>query len=287
MTAAKFPRGLNATSKASRSGLTSQPTPSTYSLRIEYAPDSSGDLPISDRDLVPNWSREFAVSGNTTLEQLSEVILDILDWDSLHLYEFRIRNHVYAHMVFLSEDDLFVDAQNPCVSCDIPIRLLGLAASDTFAYIFDYGDYHTFRITVLDVRSADMQSTPTLLAHTGRNIIQYPGTLPKAAARAFENRLPSVKRPELRQLIPNENRTLDILQSLTGDRGLKRDRQARKGKFIIGDDPVLAGLDHADALIAIAIGLPNAALCRRFLIDPRRAAVLRELVVGKYAKLFE
>ena len=92
---------------------------------------------------------------------------------------------------------------------------------------------------------------------------------------------------ELRQLIPNENRTLDILQSLTGDRGLKRDRQARKGKFIIGDDPVLAGLDHADALIAIAIGLPNAALCRRFLIDPRRAAVLRELVVGKYAKLFE
>ena len=92
---------------------------------------------------------------------------------------------------------------------------------------------------------------------------------------------------ELRQLIPNENRTLDILQSLTGDGGLKRDRQARKGEFIIGDDPVLGGLDHADALISIAIGLPNAALCRRFLIDPRRAAVLRELVVGKYARLFE
>jgi len=92
---------------------------------------------------------------------------------------------------------------------------------------------------------------------------------------------------ELRQLIPNENRTLDILQSLTGDRSLKRDRKARKGEFIIGDDPVLAGLDHADALISIAIGLPNAALCRRFLIDPRRAAVLRELVVGRYARLFE
>ena len=92
---------------------------------------------------------------------------------------------------------------------------------------------------------------------------------------------------ELRQLIPNENRTLDILQSLTGDLGLKRDRQARKDKFIIGDEPVLAGLDHVDALISIAIGLPNAALCKRFLIDPRRATVLRELVVGRYAKLFE
>lgn len=92
---------------------------------------------------------------------------------------------------------------------------------------------------------------------------------------------------DIRQLIPNENRTLDILQSLTGDLGLKRDRQARKDKFIVGDEPVLAGLDHSDALISIAIGLPNAALCKRFLIDPRRAAVLRELVVGRYAKLFE
>lgn len=195
--AAKFPSPLDATSKAIRDGPTSQPTLSTYSLRIEYARNASGDIPISERDLLPNWSREFTVSGKTTLEQLSEVILNILDWDSLHLYEFRIDNKVYAHMVFLSEDDLFVDAENPCVSCDIPIRLLGLAASDTFAYIFDYGDYHVFRITVLDVRSAaGPQSTPKLLSHTGKNIIQYPGMLRKADARAFEKWIPSVKRAE-------------------------------------------------------------------------------------------
>ena len=78
-------------------------------------------------------SRDFGVSGKTTLEQLSEVILNILDWDSLHLYEFRIDNTVYAQMVFPSKGDLFVEAENPCVSCDIPIRLRGLAASDTFA----------------------------------------------------------------------------------------------------------------------------------------------------------
>src|SRR6266704_5594074 len=103
----------------------------------------------------------------------------------------------YAHMVFLSEDDLFVEAQNPCVSCDVPIRLLGLAGFDTFAYIFDYGDYHVFRIAVLDVRpAAGPQSTPKLLSYTGTNIIQYPGTLRKADARAFEKRIPSVKRPE-------------------------------------------------------------------------------------------
>ncbi len=169
----------------------------TYSLRIEYVRDAFADLPINEWDLLPNWSRDFRVSGKTTLEQLSEVILNILDWDSLHLYEFRIDNKVYAQMVFPSEDDLFVEAENPCVSCDVPIRLLGLAASDTFAYIFDYGDYRVFRITVLEVRSAvRLQSTPKLVSHTGENIIQYPGTLRQADARAFQKRIPSVRRPE-------------------------------------------------------------------------------------------
>jgi DNA polymerase-1 len=91
----------------------------------------------------------------------------------------------------------------------------------------------------------------------------------------------------LRQLIPDENRSLDILQSLTADRVLKRDRRLRQGKFIIGDESVLAGLNHAEVVISIAIGLPNASLCKRLLIDPRRAAILRELIVGKYPKLFE
>lgn len=92
---------------------------------------------------------------------------------------------------------------------------------------------------------------------------------------------------EIRQHIPDENRTLDILHSLTGDPRLARDRQARKGNFVIGDEPALAGLDHTDALISIAIGLPNAALCKRFLINPRRAVAVRELTVARYPKLFD
>jgi DNA polymerase I-like protein with 3'-5' exonuclease and polymerase domains len=91
---------------------------------------------------------------------------------------------------------------------------------------------------------------------------------------------------ELRQFIPNEDRSLDILESLTGDRALKKDLR-QKGKFIIGGEPMLAGLDHADVLISIAIGLSNAALCKRFLIDVRRASILREFVVRRYTKLFE
>ncbi len=196
-TANQAPGSQDAPAKTPRKTGTSQPTLSLYSLRIEYAADANGDLPISQRDLLPNWSREFTVSGKNTLEQLSEIILDILKWDSNRLYEFRIHNRIHAHMVFLDEDDLFVDAQDPCVSCDIPIRYLGLVASDIFTFVFDYGDYHTFRITVVDAHSsAGMQLPPTLLSHNGNNIIQYPGTLSIADAQAFKDRIPTVKQPE-------------------------------------------------------------------------------------------
>ncbi|MFH0996186.1 MAG: transposase [Pseudomonadota bacterium] len=124
----------------------------TYTLRLQYAPETACHLPVKDEDLLPNWSREFTVSGKHTLEQLSEIILDLLDWDNCHLYEFRIAERLYVHMVFLEEDDLFVDSKNSCVSCDIPIRLLGLSVSDVFVYMFDFGDCHIFQITVIDIQ---------------------------------------------------------------------------------------------------------------------------------------
>src|SRR5262245_43675700 len=83
--------------------------PSVYWLRLEYVLDAFADLPIGQLGCLPNWFREFTVSGKVTLEQLSEIILGILGWDHLHLYEFRIHDRVYAQLVFFSEDDLFVE----------------------------------------------------------------------------------------------------------------------------------------------------------------------------------
>jgi len=174
-----------------------RPVPSVYTLRLEYAPEVAGDLPIKEEDILVSWSREFTVSGKNTLEQLSETILTILGWDRDHLFEFRIADRVYVQMVSPGEDDLFVDSPNPCVSCDIPIRLVGLSVADIFAYIFDFGDYHTFRITVLDIQSApDAPFVPALLSYRGKNIIQYRGTMKRDAAREFEARPPAVEAPD-------------------------------------------------------------------------------------------
>lgn len=91
---------------------------------------------------------------------------------------------------------------------------------------------------------------------------------------------------DIRQHIPDESRALDILQQLTGDRALEKDRQAGKNEFIGGEQPSLVGLCHTDVLISLSIGASNAALCKRFLIDARKASVLREGVTDRYPRLF-
>jgi len=91
---------------------------------------------------------------------------------------------------------------------------------------------------------------------------------------------------DIRQRIPDESRALDILQQLTGDRALEKDRQAGKNEFIGGEQSSLVGLRHTDVLVLLAIGASNAALCKRFLIDARKASDLREEVTGRYPRLF-
>ena len=106
---------------------------STYTLRIERTicptiqinVSSAADrrsylvptnLTIKEADIQPNWSRDFTILGRHTLEQLNDTILHILGWDRDHLYEFHIADRVYAHLIFLEENDLFVEAEKPCVS---------------------------------------------------------------------------------------------------------------------------------------------------------------------------
>ena len=91
---------------------------------------------------------------------------------------------------------------------------------------------------------------------------------------------------DIRQRFPNVNLAVDILQQLTGDRVLEKDRQGGKYEFIGGDQPSLIGLSHTDVLISLAIGVTDAALCKKFLINARRASILRDDVTSRYSMLF-
>jgi DNA polymerase-1 len=86
----------------------------------------------------------------------------------------------------------------------------------------------------------------------------------------------------------DSNRSLDILQRITGDEVFKRDcrgglgRHCSSGKNATGRD-----LDQKDLLLSVAIGLSDAVLSRRFLIDRITAAGIQQALKAKYVKVFK
>jgi DNA polymerase-1 len=79
--------------------------------------------------------------------------------------------------------------------------------------------------------------------------------------------------------------TLDILQQATRDPTLKRDREKEVWPFL-GNEPPVEGADPRDMLISLAIGVSDAVLCRRFLIDPMMVANVRRAAETRYGRLF-
>src|SRR5215469_15760798 len=139
-------------------------------LRIQYR----GECPRDPEFILANWYRDFEIEDKTTLEQLATVILEILDWSEDHLYEFNIKHSHYVN--FGTDEDYVVDAKEPCISCAIPMHLIDLKRGDPFEFILDFGELHTFRLTVVaiyPVRST-LSSVPRVLSCQGKNILQYP-----------------------------------------------------------------------------------------------------------------
>jgi hypothetical protein len=99
----------------------------------------------------------------------------------------------------------------------------------------------------------------------------------------FENDL--IKAPAIRRRLPQRKRALDMLQAVTGDRALEADRKTGRAAFIGAIDPS-PEVDHSDLLLSTAIDLSNAALCRRFLVQPLTVASLRGALRSRYGTLF-
>jgi DNA polymerase I-like protein with 3'-5' exonuclease and polymerase domains len=90
----------------------------------------------------------------------------------------------------------------------------------------------------------------------------------------------------IRERMDDTNRSLDILQLVTGDKVLRRDRRCGDPCFV-GSDVATRDLDQRDVLLCVASGLSDAALSRRFLIDRPTVAGIRRTLEAKYAELFK
>jgi DNA polymerase-1 len=92
----------------------------------------------------------------------------------------------------------------------------------------------------------------------------------------------------LSQDYPTPKRALQRLQEITADEVLRTElTRCARSVFRCTQEPLLDGLDHADVLLSIAIGLPDAAVCRRFLLSPEKAMRIRTNLLVRYPVLFE
>ena len=82
------------------------------------------------------------------------------------------------------------------MSCDIPVKLVGLAQGDWFTYLFDFDNCHTFRLTALAIEPrAAGQQLPVLLGHRGNDLIQYPHCQQDRILRSTQSKAPFVGLP--------------------------------------------------------------------------------------------
>jgi DNA polymerase I-like protein with 3'-5' exonuclease and polymerase domains len=101
-------------------------------------------------------------------------------------------------------------------------------------------------------------------------------------------RVNAVKGALLSQDYSNAKQALRRLQEITKDEALRTDlSHCNRSDFRCAGEPLLESMEHGDVLLSIAIGLPNAAVCRRFLISPERAIRIRANLQLRYPALFE
>ena len=86
----------------------------------------------------------------------------------------------------------------------------------------------------------------------------------------------------------SSGRSLNVIQDLSGDALLKRDRQvaAGSGRFLL-NGMSLSDVDHEDLLLSMMIGMSNSKLCRRFFYDRSAVESIRHDVELRYARAFK
>jgi len=92
----------------------------------------------------------------------------------------------------------------------------------------------------------------------------------------------------LSQDYTSPKQALQRLQQITKDEVLRRElSRCVRSDFRCVGEPSLEGLEHAEVLLSVAIGLPDAAVCRRFLINPEKAMRIKANLQVRYPTLFE
>ena len=86
--------------------------------------------------------RNIEICGDSTLDELCQIILEAFDFTDEHLYEFCMDNRMYREYNYQS----YPEDGGP--STDIALAKLGLCKGQKFSLHYDFGDDWMFTITV-------------------------------------------------------------------------------------------------------------------------------------------
>ncbi|MGK7890679.1 MAG: hypothetical protein AB4042_15210 [Leptolyngbyaceae cyanobacterium] len=114
--------------------------------------------------------RWIAISGDQSLFELSQTILDAVNFDHDHLdmFRYRLPSGGYAKV-------FHPYSQESPASTDVLIRDLGLSAGSTLTYLFDFGDNWQFGLEIESIDESDRRSHYTeVLRAEGIVPEQYP-----------------------------------------------------------------------------------------------------------------
>ena len=164
---------------------------------LKYLPDEIRLHPGDPRSApLRNWDRVFEVSDKTTLEQfaLSSSICSLGRRPSLRVPYRRHCLCPYGQTWKFS--DYIIDGADPCVSCAIRLHYLKLTPGTEFDFIFDFGEWHLFRLTLSGTSPhRDGRPLPSLVSHRGKNLQRYSASISRRQRRMIQVEVPTVKPP--------------------------------------------------------------------------------------------
>lgn len=114
--------------------------------------------------------RRIEISADLTLDDLAYSILDSVEFDADHLYQF-----TYQSLNGRTIDVTHPYMEEPPSTNDVKISDLPLAIGESMKYLFDFGDCWRFTVTLESIDASDSRSEHLALIEThGKAPEQYP-----------------------------------------------------------------------------------------------------------------
>lgn len=136
----------------------------TFRITCEYGPCLDDD-----------WVREVEISSNNTLHGMHLAIQTIIGFDNDHLYDFFGGRRSSNRRIIFTEDDRWEVREDVFYSTVLE-EIYPLPKDIKLYYIFDYGDYWTFRIVKTRKKPKEKEANveyPRVIKEVGENPSQY------------------------------------------------------------------------------------------------------------------